>query len=189
MLRGGQWRGWRPTEMLGARVWGQTLGIVGMGRIGIALARRAHHGFGMRILCFSRSPVPVSVLGGLQAEQIDSLEALLPEVDFLSLHCPANAESHHLLNVARLALMRPTAHLINTSRGGVVDEQALADALSSSAIAGAGLDVYAAEPQVSEALLRLPNVVLLPHLGSATEATREAMGFRALENLKAFLCR
>ncbi len=186
MLRGGQWRGWRPTEMLGARVWGQTLGIVGMGRIGIALARRAHHGFGMRILCFSRSPVPVSVLGGLPAEQIDSLEALLPEVDFLSLHCPANAESHHLLNVARLALMRPTAHLINTSRGGVVDEQALADALSSSAIAGAGLDVYAAEPQVSEALLRLPNVVLLPHLGSATEATREAMGFRALENLKAF---
>ena len=186
MLRGGQWRGWRPTEMLGARVWGQTLGIVGMGRIGIALARRAHHGFGMRILCFSRSPVPVSVLGGLQAEQIDSLEALLPEVDFLSLHCPANAESHHLLNVARLALMRPTAHLINTSRGGVVDEQALADALSSGAITGAGLDVYAAEPQVSEALLRLPNVVLLPHLGSATEATREAMGFRALENLKAF---
>ena len=186
ILRGGQWQGWRPTGMLGSRVWGRTLGIVGMGRIGTALARRAQRGFGMRILCFNRSPVPAALLADLQAEQIDSLEALLPEVDFLSLHCPANASSHHLMNVTRLALMHPTAHLINTARGSVVDEQALADALGSGALAGAGLDVYAAEPQVNDALLRLPNVVLLPHLGSATEATREAMGFRALENLKAF---
>ena len=186
MLRGGQWPGWCPTQMLGARVWGQTLGIVGMGRIGAALARRAHHGFGMRILCCNRNPAPAALLADLQAEQIDSLEALLPEVDFLSLHCPANAASHHLMNAARLALMRRSAHLINTARGSVVDEQALADALSSGAIAGAGLDVYAAEPRVPESLLRLPNVVLLPHLGSATAATREAMGFRALENLKAF---
>ena len=186
ILRRGQWRGWRPTGMLGSRVWGQTLGIVGMGRIGTALARRAQRGFGMRILCFNRSPLPASLLADLQAEQIDSLEALLPEVDFLSLHCPANADSHHLMNGTRLALMRPTAHLINTARGSVVDEQALADVLSSGALAGAGLDVYAAEPQVNQALLHLPNVVLLPHLGSATEATREAMGFRALENLKAF---
>ena len=186
ILRGGQWRGWRPTGMLGSRVWGQTLGIVGMGRIGTALARRAQRGFGMRILCFNRSPLSAALLADLPAEQLDSLEALLPEVDFLSLHCPANAASHHLLNADRLALMRPNAHLINTARGSVVDEQALADALASGAIAGAGLDVYAAEPQVPEALLRLPNVVLLPHLGSATEATREAMGLRALENLKAF---
>lgn len=186
MLRGGQWRGWRPTGMLGSRVWGQTLGIVGMGRIGAALARRAQRGFAMRILCFNRSPLPAALLADLQAEQMHSLEALLPEVDFLSLHCPANAASHHLLNAARLALMRPSAHLINTARGSLVDEQALADALASGAIAGAGLDVYAAEPQVPEALLRLPNVVLLPHLGSATAATREAMGFRALENLKTF---
>lgn len=186
MLRGGQWRGWCPTGMLGSRVWGQTLGIVGMGRIGTALARRAQRGFAMRILCFNRSPLPAALLADLQAEQMHSLEALLPEVDFLSLHCPANAASHHLLNAARLALMRPSAHLINTARGSLVDEQALADALASGAIAGAGLDVYAAEPQVPEALLRLPNLVLLPHLGSATAATREAMGFRALENLKAF---
>ena len=186
MLRGGQWRGWRPTGMLGSRVWGQTLGIVGMGRIGAALARRAQRGFAMRILCFNRSPLPAALLADLQAEQMHSLEALLPEVDFLSLHCPANAASHHLLNAARLALMRPSAHLINTARGSLVDEQALADALASGAIAGASLDVYAAEPQVPEALLRLPNVVLLPHLGSATAATREAMGFRVLENLKTF---
>ena len=157
-----------------------------MGRIGTALARRAQRGFAMRILCFNRSPLPAALLADLQAEQMHSLEALLPEVDFLSLHCPANAASHHLLNAARLALMRPSAHLINTARGSLVDEQALADALASGAIAGTGLDVYAAEPQVPEALLRLPNVVLLPHLGSATAATREAMGFRALENLKAF---
>ena len=186
ILRGGRWHGWRPTGMLGSRVWGQTLGIVGMGRIGTAVARRARGGFGMRILCFNRSPLPAALLADLPAEQLDSLEALLPEVDFLSLHCPANAASHHLLNADRLAMMRPNAHLINTARGSVVDEQALADALASGAIAGAGLDVYAAEPQVPEALLRLPNVVLLPHLGSATEATREAMGLRALENLKAF---
>ena len=157
-----------------------------MGRIGAALARRAQRGFAMRILCFNRSPLPAALLADLPAEQIHSLEALLPEVDFLSLHCPANAASHHLLNAARLALMRPSAHLINTARGSLVDEQALADALASGAIAGAGLDVYAAEPQVPEALLRLSNVVLLPHLGSATEATREAMGFRVLENLKTF---
>ena len=186
ILRGGRWHGWRPTGMLGSRVWGQTLGIVGMGRIGTALARRALRGFGMRILCYNRSPLPAALLADLPAEQLDSLEALLPEVDFLSLHCPANAASHHLLNADRLALMRPNAHLINTARGSVVDEQALADALASGVIAGAGLDVYAAEPQVPEALLGLPNVVLLPHLGSATEATREAMGLRALENLKAF---
>ena len=186
ILRRGQWCGWRPTGMLGSRVWGKTLGIVGMGRIGAALARRAQRGFAMRILCFNRSPLPAALLADLQAEQMHSLEALLPEVDFLSLHCPANAASHHLLNAARLALMRPSAHLINTARGSLVDEQALADALASGAIAGAGLDVYAAEPQVPEALLRLPNLVLLPHLGSATEATREAMGFRVLENLKTF---
>ena len=186
LLRRGQWIGWRPTHLLGARVCGQTLGIVGMGRIGAALARRARNGFGMRILCFNRSPVPKAVLADLQAKQAPSLEALLPEVDFLSLHCPANAASHRLMNAARLALMRPTAHLINTARGSVVDEQALADALSRGALAGAGLDVYENEPQVPEALLRLPNVVLLPHLGSATEATRAAMGLRALQNLKAF---
>ncbi len=186
MVRAGRWTGWSPTHMMGARVGGKTLGIVGMGRIGAAVARRAHRGFGMSIRCFSRSPAPASVLKDLDAEQTNSLDELLPTVDFLSLHCPANDESHHLIDAARLALMRPTAHLINTSRGSVVDEQALAHALKNGLIAGAGLDVYEREPSVHEALLSLNNVVLLPHLGSGTLETREAMGLRAFQNLRAF---
>ena len=185
-LRAGQWIGWRPTHLTGTRVWGKTLGIVGMGRIGIATARRAHEGFGMRILCFNRSRLPRSVLRKLAAEQVDSLDKLLPQVDFLSLHCPANPESHHLIDAASLALMRPSAHLINTARGSVVDEAALAEALKQGAIAGAGLDVYEAEPKVHPELLGLDNAVLLPHMGSGTDATREAMGLRVIDNLKAF---
>lgn len=185
-LRAGQWIGWRPTHLTGTRVWGKTLGIVGMGRIGIATARRAHHGFGMRILCFNRSPVPKAVLRGLAAEQVDSLDELLPQVDFLSLHCPANAASHHLIDARSLARMRPTAHLVNTARGSVVDEAALAEALKQGVIAGAGLDVYEAEPRVHPDLTSLNNTVLLPHMGSGTAATREAMGLRVLDNLKAF---
>ncbi|MDD9963057.1 MAG: D-glycerate dehydrogenase [Gammaproteobacteria bacterium] len=185
-LRAGNWIGWRPTHLNGSRVWGKTLGLVGMGRIGIATARRAHHGFGMRVLCFNRSRVPQEVLSDLAAEQVDSLEELLPQVDFLSLHCPANPESHHLIDAASLARMRPSAHLVNTARGSVVDEAALAEALGLGVIAGAGLDVYEAEPEVHPGLLALDNVVLLPHLGSGTDATREAMGLRVLDNLKAF---
>ncbi len=185
-LRAGKWSGWRPTHLTGTRVWGKTLGVVGMGRIGIATARRAHQGFGMRILCFNRSRVSGTVLGDLAAEQLDSLDALLPQVDFLSLHCPANPESHHLIDAARLARMRPSAHLINTARGSVVDEAALAEALRQGVIAGAGLDVYEAEPEVHPALAGLRNAVLLPHMGSGTDATREAMGMRVLDNLKAF---
>ncbi|MDE0273994.1 MAG: D-glycerate dehydrogenase [Gammaproteobacteria bacterium] len=185
-LRAGKWSGWRPIHLTSTRVWGKTLGIVGMGRIGIATARRAHRGFGMRILCFNRSRVPKAVLGDLAAEQEDSLDELLPQVDFLSLHCPANPESHHLIDAASLARMRPSAHLVNTARGSVVDEAALAEALGLGVIAGAGLDVYEAEPKVHPGLLALDNVVLLPHLGSGTDATREAMGLRVLDNLKAF---
>ena len=185
-LRAGQWIGWRPTHLTGTRVWGKTLGIVGMGRIGIATARRAHQGFGMRILCFNRSRVPKTVLRDLAAEQVDSLAELLPQVDFLSLHCPANPQSHHLIDAASLAQMRPSAHLINTARGSVVDEAALAEALKHGVIAGAGLDVYEAEPKVHPELLALDNAVLLPHMGSGTDATREAMGRRVIDNLKAF---
>ncbi len=185
-LRAGSWSGWRPTHLTGTRVWGKALGIVGMGRIGIAMARRAHHGFGMRILCCNRSRVPQAVLRDLAAEQVDSLDELLPRVDFLSLHCPANPESHHLIDAESLARMRPGAHLINTARGSVVDEAALAEALGLGVIAGAGLDVYEAEPKLHPGLLALDNVVLLPHLGSGTQATREAMGMRVLDNLKAF---
>ena len=185
-LRAGQWTGWRPSHLVGARVTGKTLGIVGMGRIGLATARRARHGFGMRIACFSGSPVPPAVLDELRAEQFGSLDDLAASVDFLSLHCPATPDTYHLIDAARLAVMRPSAFLINTTRGSVVDESALADALASGRLAGAGLDVYEAEPRVGEKLLTLNNVVLLPHMGSSTAETRVAMGMRVLENLERF---
>ena len=185
-LRAGAWRGWGPTHLLGAKVAGKTLGIVGMGRIGIATARRARHGFGMGILCFSRRPAPESVLGELGAVQVDSLDELLASVDFLSLHCPANRDTRHLIDAPRLARMRPAAHLINTARGAIVDERALAEALRRGRLAGAGLDVYEREPAVLPALLERSNLVLLPHLGSATAETREAMGLRVARNLERF---
>ncbi|HXG29961.1 MAG TPA: D-glycerate dehydrogenase [Nevskiales bacterium] len=183
-LRAGRWRGWRPTHLLGTRVAGKTLGLIGMGRIGRAVARRAHHGFGMRVLAYNRSPLAAEELAALGAEPCASLEELLVQSDFVSLHCPGGQGP--VLDAARLALMKPSAFLINTARGDVVDEAALSEALQRRAIAGAGLDVYAAEPRVPEALMRLDNVVLLPHLGSATHETRVAMGMRVLHNLEAF---
>ena len=185
-LRAGDWSGWRPSHMVGARVTGKTLGIVGMGRIGLAVARRARYGFRMRIACYSRSAVPGAVLDELQAEQYPDIDELAANVDFLSLHCPATPASHHLIDARRLARMRRTAFLINTSRGPVVDEQALADTLAGGGLAGAGLDVYEAEPRVNESLLALDNVVLLPHMGSSTAETRDAMGLRVVENLERF---
>lgn len=185
-LRAGDWTGWRPSHMVGARVTEKTLGIVGMGRIGLAVARRARFGFHMRIACHSRGPVAGAVLDELQAEQYPNVDDLVANVDFLSLHCPATPASYHLIDEQRLARMRRTAFLINTSRGPVVDEQALADALANGRLAGAGLDVYEAEPRVSDALLALQNVVLLPHMGSSTAETRDAMGMRVVENLERF---
>ena len=185
-LRAGDWTGWRPSHMVGARVTGKTLGIVGMGRIGLAVARRARFGFRMRIACYSRSPVPAALLDELRAVQYPNLDDLLANVDFLSLHCPATPASHHLIDERRLARMRRTAFLVNTSRGPVVDEQALADALDGGVLAGAGLDVYEAEPRVNGALLGLDNVVLLPHMGSSTAETRDAMGMKVVENLERF---
>ncbi len=185
-LRAGDWTGWRPSHLVGSRVTGRTLGIVGMGRIGQATARRARHGFGMRIACYSRSPVPQTVLDELQAHQVSDLDELAATVDFLSLHCPATPETHHLIDRRRLALMRRTAFLINGSRGPLVDEQALADALTNGRLAGAGLDVYEAEPTVCDELLELDNVVLLPHMGSSTAETRNAMGMRVVKNLDRF---
>jgi lactate dehydrogenase-like 2-hydroxyacid dehydrogenase len=185
-LRAGAWTGWRPTHLLGTKVTGKTLGIVGMGRIGRAVARRAHHGFGMRILYFEPFPVPEAEIEGLEAKRVDSLEELLAGSDFVSLHCPATPETHHLINAETLGTMKPGAFLINSARGDVVDEAALVDALGSGKIAGAGLDVYEGEPRVSPGLLEMENVVLLPHLGSATKETRVAMGLRAFENLLAF---
>jgi lactate dehydrogenase-like 2-hydroxyacid dehydrogenase len=185
-VRSGQWTGWRPTHMLGTQVAGKTLGLVGMGRIARAVAQRAHHGFGMRVIFHDPYPPSAELAASLGAEPRARLEEVLSEADFVSLHCPATPETRHLMNRERLALMRPEAYLINTARGDVVDEAALAEVLQGRRIAGAGLDVFEREPQVTEALLRLENVVLLPHLGSATTETRVAMGMRALENLRLF---
>jgi lactate dehydrogenase-like 2-hydroxyacid dehydrogenase len=185
-LRGGQWTGWRPTHMMATHVSGKTLGLVGMGRIARAVARRAHHGFGMKVIYHDPFPPPADVAAALGAEPRAELDAVLREADFVSLHCPATPETRHLMNRERLGLMRPDAFLVNTARGDVVDEAALVEALQQRKIAGAGLDVFEREPEVTRALLGMENVVLLPHLGSATTETRVAMGMRALENLRLF---
>ncbi|MGI8738516.1 MAG: 2-hydroxyacid dehydrogenase [Gammaproteobacteria bacterium] len=185
-VRGGHWTGWRPTHMMGAQVTGKTLGLIGMGRIAQAVARRAHHGFGMKIIFHDPYPPKPEVLDGLDAESRDSVEDVLGAADFVSIHCPGGAATHHLLNAERFKLMQDHAFLINSARGDVVDEKALIEALQSGTIAGAGLDVFEQEPKVSEALLKMENVVALPHLGSATTETRVAMGERVLSNLEAF---
>jgi lactate dehydrogenase-like 2-hydroxyacid dehydrogenase len=185
LVRADAWTGWTPTQLLGTRVTGKTLGIVGYGRIGRAVARRAHFGFGMRVLHHSRR-APVTQPGDAPAEHRARLEDLLAESDVVSLHCPATPETRHLIDGAALARMRPTAFLVNTARGDVVDEAALVAALREGRLAGAGLDVYEREPRLAAGLRELPNVVLLPHLGSATTETRVAMGLRALANLEAF---
>jgi lactate dehydrogenase-like 2-hydroxyacid dehydrogenase len=185
-LRSGAWTGWRPTHMLGTQVSGKTLGLVGMGRIARAVAQRAHHGFGMRVIFHDPYPPAPEVARSLGAEPRERLEQVLEEADFVSLHCPATPETRHLMNAERLALLKPGAYLINTARGDVVDEAALVAALRGGRLAGAGLDVFEREPEVSSELLALETVVLLPHLGSATRETRVAMGLRALENLRLF---
>jgi lactate dehydrogenase-like 2-hydroxyacid dehydrogenase len=185
-VRAGQWTGWRPTHMLGTQVTGKTLGLVGMGRIARAVAQRAHHGFGMKVIFHDPYPPSAEVATALGAEPRAALDEVLGEADFVSLHCPATPETRHLMNRERLGLMRRDAFLINTARGDVVDEAALVEALAAGRLAGAGLDVYEKEPQVTPALLTMENVVLLPHLGSATRETRVAMGRRAVENLRLF---
>jgi lactate dehydrogenase-like 2-hydroxyacid dehydrogenase len=172
--------------MIGTQVSGKTLGLIGMGRIARAVARRAHHGFGMKVLFHDPFPPSPQEAAALGAEGLGSLDEVLERSDFVSLHCPATPETRHLMNAGRLARMRKSAFLINTARGDVVDEAALVAALSSGQIAGAGLDVFEREPVVTPALLTMENVVLLPHLGSATRETRAAMGMRAIENLRLF---
>ena len=183
-LRAGRWAGWRPTHLLGTRLSGKTLGIVGLGRIGRAVAQRARQGFGMQVLAWTRRPDP-AVAAALGVTLLPSLDALLGKVDVLSLHCPATPDTRHLIGAAQLAQLPPQAVLINTARGDVLDEAALVEALAAGRLAGAGLDVYEREPEVHPGLLAREDVVLLPHLGSATVETREAMGFRALANLEA----
>jgi lactate dehydrogenase-like 2-hydroxyacid dehydrogenase len=186
LVRAGGWTGWGPTQLLGTRVNDKTLGLIGFGRIGRAVAQRAHHGFGMRILFHDPMPPPPALVAALGAEPQATIEDVLRAADFVSLHSPASPATRHLINADRLALMRPTAFLINTARGDLVDETALVVALERRAIAGAGLEVFEREPQVPSPLLALEHVVLLPHLGSATQETRVAMGWRVLENLTAF---
>ncbi len=185
-VRAGQWTGWRPTHLMGTKVSGKTLGLVGMGRIAKAVARRAHHGFGMNVVFHDPYPPKPEEAKALGAAPRESIEEVLAEADFVSLHCPATPETRHLMNAERLRLMKRGAFLINTARGDVVDEAALVAALQGGTIAGAGLDVFEREPLVSPALLGMENVVLFPHLGSATQETRVAMGMRALENLQAY---
>ncbi len=185
-LRSGKWTGWRPTHMLATRVNGKTLGLIGIGRIGRAVARRAHLGFGMKIIYHDPYPLSDADAQLLGAERKDSIEAVLRESDFVSLHCPATPETRHLMNAPRLAQMRKGSILINTARGDVVSENDLIAALQAGTIGGAGLDVFEQEPSVPAALSSMENVVLLPHLGSATTETRVAMGMRAIDNLVAF---
>jgi len=185
-LRAGEWTGWYPTHLMGSMVTGKTLGIVGMGRIGQAMAEKAHFGFGMKILYHNRKPLPENESRRLQAEYCAELTWLMSKSDFVAVHCPSSPLSRNMINEKTLAYMRPESFLINTSRGDVVEEKALIKFLKKKLIAGAGLDVYENEPTVPKELIDLDNVVLLPHLGSATEETREAMGMRVLGNLNAF---
>ncbi len=181
-VKSGQWSGWAPTELMGSDIYAQHLGLIGMGRIAQAVARRAS-GFGMRIFYFSRHQVSAQLEANLGLTYLP-FSQVLEKSDYVSLHVPLNKDTHHLMDRKALGLMKNTAFLINTARGAVVDEMALCDVLESAQIAGAGLDVFEAEPVVSAALLRLKNVVCLPHIGSASLRTREKMGFMVFENLK-----
>ncbi|MBL6626102.1 MAG: D-glycerate dehydrogenase [Alphaproteobacteria bacterium] len=183
-LRAGEWTGWRPTHLVGRALSGRTLGIIGMGRIGRAVAHRAHFGFGMDVVFQNRSPIADGA--GVGARQLTDVAAVCAASDFVSLHCAATAETANIMNADAIAAMRPGGYLINTARGDVVDETALAKALHDGVIGGAGLDAFQGEPQINRDLLSAPNTVLLPHLGSATEETRVAMGMKVVENARAF---
>lgn len=188
-LRAGRWTGWGPTDQLGRRVTGRTVGIVGFGRIGRAVAQRASRGFEMPVLAWSRTRPGEAVLRAHHATWCDSLDALLEAADVVSLHVPGAADTTGLMNAERIGRMKPGSVLINTARGSLVDEAALILALDRGHLAGAGLDVFVNEPDVSPALLSREDVVVLPHLGSATLETRVAMGLKAVENLEAFFAR
>ncbi|MDR5651169.1 2-hydroxyacid dehydrogenase [Ruixingdingia sedimenti] len=182
LVRAGAWTGWQPTQMLGRQVTGKRLGIVGMGRIGRAVARRAHHGFGMQVAFFNRSPVADA---GVPARQVATLAEAMAQ-DFVVIAVPGGAGTRHLIGAAALAAMPAHGVLVNVARGDVVDEPALIAALEEGRIAAAGLDVYEYEPEVPAALRRLENAVLLPHLGTAVLEVREAMGMMAVKNLIAW---
>lgn len=182
LVRSGEWQGWHPVQMLGLHLSGKRVGIVGMGRIGQAIARRCHFGFGMSVAYFNRSAKELD----FPADHVTDPTELAAQVDVLVTAVPGGGETRHIINATVLAAMKNHAHLINIARGDVVDEAALIRALTDKAIGGAGLDVYEQEPHVPEALRQLDNVTLLPHLGTAALEVREEMGLMAVDNLKAF---
>ena len=186
LVRSGDWAGWSPTGMLGHRLTGKRLGVVGMGRIGQAVARRAR-GFGLSIHYHNRNRLPQEIEEELEATYWDSLDQMLARMDVVSTNCPRTPATYHLINARRLALMKRDAILINTSRGEVIDEFALSIALKQENLGGAGLDVFEREPSVNPKLLKLPNVVLLPHMGSATIEGRLDMGHKVIINIRTFV--
>jgi glyoxylate reductase len=186
VARSGEWAGWSPTSFLGHRIWGKRLGILGMGRIGSAVARRAK-GFGLSVHYHNRRRVHETVENELEATYWESLDQMLARVDILSINCPHTPATYHLLSARRLKLMRPQAILVNTSRGEVVDEAALTRMLRDKELAGAGLDVFEHEPAINPKLRQLDNVVLLPHMGSATLEGRIDMGEKVIINIKTFV--
>ncbi|WP_133365452.1 2-hydroxyacid dehydrogenase [Qipengyuania sediminis] len=185
MVRRGAWTGWTPTALLGVKLAGKVLGIVGMGRIGQAVAHRART-FGFEIAYHNRKPLPAAVERMLGARYVPDLDALVAEADVLTLHCPATPETRRLLDARRIALMKPGAALVNTARGDLIDEEALIAALISGSLSGAGLDVYANAPHVDPRLIAHPNVMALPHIGSATREGRAESGHRVVANIKAW---
>ena len=185
LIRSGNWSGWSPTGMLGHRIGGKRLGIIGMGRIGQAVAERAR-AFGLSIHYHNRRRLPPVVEEALGAKWEPDLDAMLRTIDIVSVHCPHTSETHHLLDRRRLGLLGPHVYLINIARGEIVDEEALMDALEANRIAGAGLDVFEHEPAVDPRLLALDNVVLLPHMGSATYESRGATGDKVIANIRAW---
>ncbi len=185
-VRKNEWAGWRPTHMMGTKVTGKTLGLLGMGRIAQAMAYKSHFGFKMDILYYDPYFKNNEISDKFNAKPCNDLKQLLNNSDFVSLHCPSTDETRGIINKETIAMMKKSAYLINTARGDIVNETDLINALSNNTIKGAGLDVYDKEPIVPENLTNLTNVFLLPHLGSATEETREAMGMRVYKNILSF---
>jgi glyoxylate reductase len=185
VLMDGSFKGWSPTWMLGKRIWGKRLGIIGMGRIGQAVARRAK-AFGLQIHYHNRKPVPKTTETELSATYWESLDQMLARVDIVSVNCPHTPATYHLLSARRLKMMKPSAYIVNTARGEVIDENALSRMLEAGELAGAGLDVFEHEPAVNPKLLKLKNVVLLPHMGSATLESRIDMGEKVIVNIKTY---
>ena len=182
-LQTGQWQGWGPSGLLGHRLAGKVLAIVGMGRIGQAVAHRAR-GFGLDVVYHNRHRLPAALENMLGVRYEADLDTMIAAADILSLHCPASPDTHHILDARRIGLLKPTAQVINTARGDLIDEEALIAALQQGRIGGAGLDVFAHEPAVDPRLLSLPNVVAIPHMGSATVEGREASGERVIANIR-----